>query len=312
MNCLIVGGAGYVGGALTDILQTTNHNIMVYDTLVYEEQYRKDIPFTLGDVRDYNKLKESFDWADCVIWLAAIVGDGACAIAPGVTTQINYDAIKFLVDNFKGRIIFPSSCSVYGANAGILTEESEVNPLSLYASLKLKAEELLVNSNAMIFRLGTLFGAGDSFSRPRLDLVVNTLTAKALTDHRLRIFGGEQYRPLLHVKDAAKAIADNIGTVEKGIFNLHNENMKIIDIAHEIAKLVPDATLDIVDTTFEDSRNYMVSSGKARENISFHPNIAIIDGINEVKNLIESGRLKNVSNPRYTNQGFLSNLGSYR
>jgi nucleoside-diphosphate-sugar epimerase len=98
-----------------------------------------------------------------------------------------------------------STCSVYGAQDGMLTEESPTEPLSIYAATKLSAEEYLKDKNAIIFRLGTLFGVGDQFSRIRTDLVVNVMAARAYYEQRLKVFGGEQWRPLLHVKDAALA-----------------------------------------------------------------------------------------------------------
>ena len=134
---LIVGGAGYLGGALTDELKHTANNVYVYDSLLFEDSYRKDINFIRGDIRDRELLKQWLDWADVVVWLAAIVGDGACAINPALSTEINQESVKWLADNFNGRIIFMSTCSVYGAKDGILTEESDVNPLSIYASTKL-------------------------------------------------------------------------------------------------------------------------------------------------------------------------------
>jgi nucleoside-diphosphate-sugar epimerase len=307
MNILLAGGSGYLGGALTDLLLTEGHELRVYDCLLYEESYVKDVPFVFGDVRDRQLFQQQLDWADTVCMLAAIVGDGACALMPSEATEINYDAVEYLVQNFDGRIIFMSSCSVYGASDGLLDETSPTNALSLYASTKLKAEALLADKNAIIFRLGTLFGLGDSHSRLRLDLVLNTLTAKALSDHRLRIFGGEQYRPLLHVRDAAKAIVQNLDTAHTGVFNLHCVNMKILYLARQVQAQVPGTLLDIVETSFEDSRNYRVTSQKAIDTFGFAPSLSTADGIEEVKQLLESGRLKRIDNPRYTNIGFLKN-----
>lgn len=302
MRVLITGGAGYVGGALTDIL--IGHDVKVYDNLTYEDSYQKDIPFVFGDVRMYDKLKEYLDWADCVVWLAAIVGDGACAINPAVTTEVNQESVKWLSENFDGRIIFMSTCSVYGAHDKLLDEDSPTNPLSVYASTKLKAEEYLKDKNAIIFRLGTLFGLGDSYSRIRLDLVVNTLTAKAITEGKLRVYGGEQYRPLLHVKDAAQAIVDNLETNHKGIFNLLSENRRILGLAQEVQEYIP-CELRIVETTFEDSRNYKASRQKADDTFMFDPQHTVWEGIEELKELLQQGRIKDLNNPRYTNQAYL-------
>ena len=172
---LITGGAGYVGGYLTDYLHKHGYDVTVYDSLIYEERYLKDVNFIYGDVRDYEKLSKIIDDFDVVIWLAGIVGDGACAVNPELTISVNVESVKWLVDNYKGKIIFPSTCSVYGINNDLIDETAIPNPLSLYASTKLEAEKYIVDNckNYLIFRLGTLFGLGDNHSRLRLDLVVN-------------------------------------------------------------------------------------------------------------------------------------------
>ena len=259
MNVLVVGGAGYVGGGIVDKLKQ-KHNVTVYDSLIYEESYRKDVNFVYGDIREKDKLLNLFENNDAVIWLAALVGDGACSINPELTFQINSESVKFLVDNFKKRIVFLSTCSVYGAQEGVLDENSSINPLSEYASSKVQAEEFLKNSNSIIFRLGTLFGISDEFSRIRLDLVVNILVTKALTEGKLTVFGGEQWRPLLHVNDVANAIDHTIEQDVTGVFNLHYENFKILDIANAIIEKIPSATIETTPMKFQDARNYQVSS----------------------------------------------------
>lgn len=297
MNVLITGGAGYVGGALTNLLSLSLHEVRVYDNLTFEDHYLKPVPFVYGDVRDYKKLKEQLDWADAVIWLAGLVGDGACAIDPKHTIEVNQNAVKFLCDNFDGRIIFPSTCSVYGAQEGLLTEDSPTNPLSLYAVTKLECEKYLKDKNALILRLGTLFGVGDNYSRIRLDLVVNTLTARACTEGKLTVFGGEQYRPLLHVKDAARAMYSGLWSDLIGIHNLSHENIKISDLAKRVKSVVP-CEIQYQEMKFEDSRNYRVQS-------SLPTDTPVITGIKEVAKLFEEERIKDPLNPRYNNYGFL-------
>lgn len=312
MKVLVVGGAGYLGGALTDILLKTKHEVRVYDALMYEDNYLKNVPFILGDIRNRKHIKEQLKWADAVVWLAAIVGDGACALNLDISTQINQESVKWLADNYDKRIIFMSTCSVYGAREGELTEESPTGPLSVYGITKLASEGFLQNKNAIIFRLGTLFGLGDRYSRIRLDLVVNTLTARAVSERSLRVFGGNQFRPLLHVRDAAQAIAANLTTKHKGIFNLHSENIKILDLAREVKKRVPGTKMDIVDMKFEDLRNYRVSSEKAKMTFGFKPKLRTEDGIKEVKNLLEENRIKDLNNPKYTNEGHLTMFNTHK
>jgi len=312
MRVLVVGGAGYVGGAVTDILAKGNYDMRVYDALLYEESYRKEVDFVYGDVREREKLLPQLKWADAVIWLAALVGDGACALNPEVTVAINQESVKFLADNFDGRIIFMSTCSVYGAQDGVLDENSPLNPLSVYASTKLEAEKYLANKNAIIFRLGTLFGVGDLFSRIRLDLVVNTLTVRAHKHGKITVFGGDQFRPLLHVRDAAKMAVESLTTSHTGIFNLHRQNVRIIDLAYQVRNHFPDLIIETTPMKFQDLRNYRVSSEKAQKILGFKPTHSIDEGIEEIKYLLDTHRLKDVDNPRYTNQAYLSMFNTHK
>ena len=308
MNILVVGGAGYVGGGIVDKLKQT-HTVTVYDSLIYEESYRKDVNFVYGDIRNHDKLLPLLKENDAVIWLAALVGDGACSINPELTFEINSESVKFLANNFDKRIIFLSTCSVYGAQEGLLDESSSINPLSEYASSKVQAEEYLSDSNAVIFRLGTLFGISDEFSRIRLDLVVNILVTKALTEGKLTVFGGEQWRPLLHVVDVANAIAHTIESDITGIFNLHYKNFKIVDIAKAIIEKVPSASIETTPMKFQDARNYQVSSEKLYKESGFKASTNLAKGIEEVYDLISNNRIKNVQHNRYSNQNFLEEYG---
>ena len=304
MKVLIVGGAGYVGGGIVDLLSKDNE-VTVYDSLIYENSYRKNVNFIFGDIRDYKKINNILKEYDAVIWLAALVGDGACAINPALTHEINSETVKNLVKNFKGKIVFLSTCSVYGAQEGVLDENSEVNPLSEYASSKLVAEKYLEDADAIIFRLGTLFGVGDQFSRIRLDLVVNILTTKAYIDKKMSVFGGEQWRPLLHVKDVANAIGHTLDTQTNGIFNLHYKNFKIIEIANEIKNKMSDVEIETTPLPFQDARNYQVSSDKLKDVTGFEAAVDLSQGINEMHQLISSNRIKDINDPRYSNQNFL-------
>ena len=308
MKVLIVGGAGYVGGGIVDLLSKENE-VTVYDSLIYENSYRKNVDFIFGDIRDYKKINNILDQYDAVIWLAALVGDGACAINPALTHEINSETVKNLAKNFNGKIVFLSTCSVYGAQEGILDESSEVNPLSEYASSKLIAEKYLADSDSIIFRLGTLFGIGDKFSRIRLDLVVNILTTKAYIDKKMSVFGGEQWRPLLHVQDVANAIAHTLDTQTNGVFNLHYKNFKIIEIANEIKNKISDVEIETTPLPFQDARNYQVSSNKLKDATGFQATVDLTQGINEMYELISSNRIKDINDPRYSNQNFLQKYG---
>lgn len=312
MNVLVVGGCGYVGGAVTDILMQSRHNFRVFDALLYEECFRKPVEFVFGDVRERERLEPHLKWADAVIWLAALVGDGACALNPEISLAINQESVKWLADHFDGRIIFVSTCSVYGAQDKVLDEDSPTNPLSVYAVTKLEAEKYLADKNAIVFRLGTLFGVGDQFSRIRLDLVVNTLTVRAHRAGKVSVFGGEQCRPLLHVRDIAQVAVDQLTTPHVGLFNLHRQNVRIIDLAYQVRNHFIDLEVEQTPMKFQDARNYRVSSEKAQRVLGFRPTHSIDEGIEEIKELLDGHRLRDIDNPRYTNQLFLSMFNTHK
>lgn len=305
LKVLVVGGAGYVGGAVTDFLQQSPYQVRVYDNLLYEDSFRKPVDFVYGDVRDEDALRRQLKWADAVIWLAAIVGDGACQLNPDLTVAVNETAVQWLAKNYDGRIVFMSTCSVYGAQDLELDEDAPKQPLSLYAATKLKAESFLSAKNAVVFRLGTLFGVGDEFARIRMDLVVNTLTVRAHRAGKVHVFGGDQFRPLLHVKDAARAVDMSLRGTHTGVYNLARQNVRIIDLAYQIRNHFPDCIIEKSEMPFQDTRNYRVSSRKALETFAFKSMHSIDDGIEEIKHLVETRRIKDLDDSRYSNQKFL-------
>tara|TARA_Y100000593_G_scaffold95031_1_gene198563 strand:+ start:14475 stop:15404 length:930 start_codon:yes stop_codon:yes gene_type:complete len=309
MNILITGGAGYVGGWLTDKLKV-NHNITVFDNLLYETRFLKDVNFIKGDVRDNVLLSQILPKYDCVIWLAAIVGDGACAVNSEESKGVNEDSVKWLVDNYQGKIVFTSTCSVYGLNNDLISEEATPNPLSVYAETKLTAEQYIVNNHDdyLIFRLGTLYGVGDLFSRVRLDLVTNILTCKATIGEKLSVFGGEQWRPLLHIKDVAEAVNYGLENEITGLFNLSENNYKIHQIAEHIQNIIPHTKIESTDLKFEDMRNYKVQNNKILAT-GWKPSYSLETGIKEIKKIIEENRIIDIKDPIYSNEAFLKDGG---
>jgi len=311
INVLVVGGAGYIGGAVTDALMERNIAFTVYDKLLYEHQYLKPVNFIYGDVRDTKKLKELLPNYTHVIWLAAIVGDAACQIKPELTIETNQNSIKWLSENYDGRILFTSTCSVYGQNDSEVNEESILNPLSLYAKTKVEAEKSLRDKNSLIFRLGTVFGVSDTYSRLRMDLVVNYMTANAATKGKLSIFGGTQWRPLIHVYNVAEAIVNNLEKPITGIYNLATLNYQIKDLAKEISKITG-CKIEYVEQKFEDQRNYHASTKKAEKEgvLNFKKVYTIADGAKQIYDLIKSKRVKNTENDNYFNEKHLTNLNN--
>jgi nucleoside-diphosphate-sugar epimerase len=305
---LIVGGAGYVGGYMVDYAISAGHDVRVIDNLTYEDKYLKDVDFHYVDILDFSTVEKHLQWADTVVWLAAFVGDAACAINPNLTWKTNVKSIQNLVNSFGGRIVFPSTCSVYGAQNSILDENSLTSPLSLYAESKLEAENILTHAEnpTLIFRLGTLFGMSDKHSRLRVDLVLNTLTIRAVLEGTMSVFGGNQFRPLLHVRDVATAAVPHFDSSTEGIFNLHTENVTILELAKRIQSIVPESIFETTEVSFQDARNYQVDSTKAKEFLNFEPKWSIEAGIIEVANVISSKRIKNSRNPRFSNSEALT------
>jgi len=311
-NILIVGGAGYIGGFLTDYLASHKFNVTVYDNLLFENRFLKNCSFIHGDIRDQEKLSQIVNDYDCVVWLAGLVGDGACAVNQKLTKVLNVDTVKWLVDNYKGKIIFPSTCSVYGINNDLIEENATPNPLSLYAATKLEAERYVLDNteNSLVFRLGTLFGLGDRHSRMRLDLVANILSMRAAKGETLTIFGGEQWRPLLHVRDVSTAILHGIKNNISGLYNLSYKNYKICDLGKMISDFIPNCSIEYTDMKFEDLRNYRVKNDKFTAT-GWRPTYSLKDGIDQIYSLIKENRIKDTSDLVYSNAAFIRRLNEF-
>lgn len=298
---LVAGGAGYIGGAVTECLLRMGIPFTVYDNLLYEPHYLKDVDFVYGDVRDTDRLMGLLPSYTHIIWLAAIVGDGACALTPELTKSVNYDAVEWLAENYKGRIIFTSTCSVYGEHHGEVDEAGITKPLSLYAETKLKAESCLDPESSLILRLGTAFGVSDTYSRPRMDLVANQMPVSAIMNNIITVRGGDQWRPMVHVYDIAEAITNNLFRPVRGTYNLASVNMKIKTLGEIISRMTG------CSVTYEplgaDARDYRVSTTKALRDGIFNPATlhTIQDGVREFIYLIRSGRVKDSNNSVYFN-----------
>ena len=307
---LIVGGAGYLGGYMTDVFRAQNdYDVTVYDNLLYETRYLKSVKFVNGDIRDTEKLSKLLPDFDIVVWLAALVGDGACAINTALTEEINFKSVKWITDNFYGTIVFMSTCSVYGMNSELIDENAQPNPLSAYAATKLNAE-LYVIAHAkdyLIFRLGTLYGLGDAFSRLRFDLVVNVLTLRAVRGETLTVFGGQQWRPILHVRDVAHAVEYCLEKDIRGVYNLSERNVEINELALEIQKHIPGTKIVTQDMKFEDLRDYKVKNDKILAT-GWRPRFMLPEGIEEMKQVFEEGRVTDTTDPVYSNVAYLKSI----
>jgi nucleoside-diphosphate-sugar epimerase len=210
--------------------------------------------------------------------------------------------------------VFASTCSVYGASDQILTESSALNPLSLYARSKSASEQVLLEMandrfTPIIDRFGTIYGLS---GRTRFDLVVNLLAAKAVFDGRITVRGGDQWRPFLHVDDAAQAVAQLL-CLPPGrgaeVFNVgsNTENYTIAQVGEIVKRIVPEAEL-VVETADRDQRNYRVSSSKIRMMIGFRPHWTVEDGVRQVVDAIRSGKISDYRDAHYSNEKYLNEI----
>lgn len=306
---LVVGGAGYIGGLTCDYLIRDGFDVTVYDNLLYEKRYLKDINFIYGDIRDTDKLIEISKQHDIIVLMSALVGDPACSVDPILTEEINYKSIKNFCDRIEDdkHLIFMSTCSVYGNQDEILNEDSSTNPLSSYASTKLNSEKCIEKKNGTIFRLGTVFGLGDYHSRIRMDLVVNVLTMKSVRDGIITVNGGNQWRPIISVIDIAEYIVEVCKKQYRGTFILSKENILIKDLANRIINIIPNTKIKFTEMSFQDSRNYRVDNSKSLKTFIYRPKIEVEDEVLRIKKLFDENRIQNPEEDLYHNGIFLTN-----
>ena len=306
---LLVGGAGYIGGLTCDYLIKDGFDVTVYDNLLYENRFLKDIPFIYGDVRDTEKLYNISKDFDVIVLMAALVGDPACSVDNSLTEEINYKAIKDFCDvvSPNKHLVFMSTCSVYGAQDGLLNEESSTNPLSSYAATKLKSEEHILAKGGTVFRLGTVFGLGDTYSRLRMDLVVNVLTMKAVKDGEITINGGDQWRPIIAVKDIAGYVTEACREQYEGVYVLSLENVIIRELGEKISNLIPNTKVNYTEISFQDARNYKVDNTKSLKTFKYKPTVTVEDEVARMVTLFKENRVENPEDKVYHNGAFLKN-----
>lgn len=306
---LVLGGAGYIGDLLVDDLIEQGYSVTVYDNLLYESAYAKyGARFLDKSVLNFEALKFELANHDVCVNLAAIVGDGACAVEPNASKAVNLGALEFISKNFKGHLIWPSSCSVYGNRPDIARETSEVNPLSLYGELKVAGEALLRNYRGplTVLRYGTVYGA-TPLARPRFDLIVNTLVREAVLEKKIVVGSQKQSRPHVHVADAAKAIVHAIQTRTEGLFNICSENATMLELAARIRPFGANGTEILIQgDTREDFRNYEVDNSASLE-AGFTYTQTIEHGARELRKLILESPGTDWYNPRYSNKHWLQN-----
>lgn len=323
---LVVGGAGYIGSLLVERLLRKGYKVRVLDSLVYGGEplraVRDNPSFELmaGDCRNIQDVVKAVRGVDSIVQLAAIVGDPACEQDRTSALEINYAATRMLIEIAKGhgvsRLIFASSCSVYGATEVEVDEQSPVSPVSFYGRTKVDSERALIESGTdafhpTILRFATVFGLSH---RPRFDLVVNLLSAKAAQEGVITIYNGCQWRPFIHVRDLVEAVVLVLESptrlVGGQVLNVGDSrlNYTLSDVAEVIGEVFPATRVEYVDNS--DRRNYRVSFRKIEEDLGFHASCSLRDGVEELKKAFETGLIVDHTDLRYHNQRFLLAAGS--
>jgi nucleoside-diphosphate-sugar epimerase len=296
MKILITGGAGYLGSVITKRMLDEGHEVVVLDKLIFNQTsllgytYTSKFKFIYGDVRNEKLLEKLCNDADVIIPLAAIVGFPACDADPKLAKEINFQQIVNIVKftNGKGKkILYPNTNSGYGIGIGQTecTEESPLNPISVYGQTKCEAENFLMTStDAIIFRLATVFGVS---TRMRTDLLVNDFVYKAITDKYIVVFEKTFKRNFIHIRDVASAfifMLDRYDTYKGEIFNvgLSDANFSKQELLEKIQTHVKDFAVSYNDYYEDpDKRDYIVSNDKI-ERTGWRPHMDLDKGIKEL------------------------------
>ena len=295
MKILITGGAGYLGSVITEKMLKAGHSVTSIDNLSFKQlsplQFTSNpnYNFIYGDVRNVDFLKHQVGLHDVIIPLAAIVGFPACKADPKLAWEVNYTQIETIIDSITDNhiVLYPNTNSGYGIGEGQTecTEQSPLNPISVYGESKCAAEKLLLEcSQAICFRLATVFGTS---TRMRTDLLVNEFVYKAMTDKYITVFEKHFKRNFIHIQDVANVFLwalENYETMKHNVYNvgLSNANLSKQELLEKIQQYIPDFAISYSDFYEDpDKRDYIVSNKKI-EVTGWNPQYSLDDGIIEL------------------------------
>jgi len=317
---LVTGGAGYVGCILVRELLSKGETVRVFDRLFFGEdglqEVRDKVELIEGDLRYFDEA--ILDGIDSVVHLAGLSNDPTAEFNPKANHEMNTVATDVLANACKRRgikrFVFASTCSIYDkglyAEDRLLDEESDVSPRAAYAVSNHEAERALLAMAddrfcPVILRKGTLYGFSP---RMRYDLVVNTFVKDALMNGSLKVFcGGEMWRPLVDVTDAAKAYICCVEAPEHKvhgqIFNLVFKNYRILELAHWVREAFkPIKKLEIeVDYSHYRTRSYRVSGQKIETVLGFKPSVPVKESVEQMVKMIQKNGFTDFLNPKYYN-----------
>ncbi len=327
MNILITGGAGYVGAILTPRLINLGHNVKVVDLMMYGDDVfsksdfdKSKLEIIKGDIRDQDMLKKAMTGVDVVMHLACISNDPSFDLNPELGKSINLDAFEPLVQISKAagvkRFIYASSSSVYGVKeVPNVTEEMSLEPLTDYSKFKAECEVILnkyVDNSWTVTTIRPATVCGYS-PRQRLDVIVNILTNHAYHNREIKVFGGGQLRPNIHIEDMVDAYVLLLNAphekVNGKIFNAGFENQTVDELAVMVQKVVGQ-DVKIIKTTTDDNRSYHISSKKIQNELGFKPRHTIEDAVIDLNKAFKNGLLPNsMTDSNYFNIKVMLNTG---
>jgi nucleoside-diphosphate-sugar epimerase/dTDP-4-dehydrorhamnose 3,5-epimerase-like enzyme len=294
-------GYGYIGNVLYDVLNKY-YAIDILDNNLYNLIQNGN--YINCDIRNIQVLENYIKKYDVIISLASIVGDAGCIENKELALDINYFGFKNIVDlvlKYDKFLVHLSTCSIYGKAETIINEETEASPIDYYGMLKLSQEKLIKTTlkNYLILRLGTVFGLSP---RMRYDLVINTFIASGLNGKDLTVYGGDQKRPFLNIKDVCLAISYLLQNNKIGVFNVKGENYTMLEAANLIAKEL-NVKVNVIPDMI-DKRSYIVDDTKLLAT-GFKYKFNIIDAINEIKTDLS---VKNYKDDIYYNVALVRNI----
>ncbi|MBP6286123.1 MAG: NAD(P)-dependent oxidoreductase [Ferruginibacter sp.] len=322
MKVLVTGGAGYIGSVLVRQLLSKGYQVRAFDSLkfggdaLYDVMLHPDFEFMKGDVRNADDVDNALKGIDAIAHLAAIVGDPACKKFSEEANETNWDGAVLLFNKAEAagvkRFVFASTCSNYGKMPdpdSFVTETSALNPVSLYAELKVKFEKYLLEERkdsrmcSTALRFSTVYGFSP---RIRFDLTVNEFTRNAAVHGEQEIWGQQFWRPYCHVDDLARSVVLVLESPEEkvraNVFNVGSteENYNKGMVIQEVCKVVPNVKVIYVDSS-EDPRDYRVNFDKIKNELGFTITKKVPDGVKEIYTLLKTGIVTDSFSQKFRN-----------